>query len=64
MDKNRKYWGFYGEELRDQRHTQYNKGAGKEIILIKIYEYNDSHSSWFETQMKKNSAKIPGKLHN
>ena len=24
---------------------QYNKGAGKEIIIL-IYEYNISHSSW------------------
>ena len=33
MDKNGKYWGFYGAERSDQR--QYNKGVGKEIILLK-----------------------------
>ena len=33
MDKNGKYWGFYGAERSDQ--SQYNKGAGKEIILLR-----------------------------
>ena len=32
MDKNGKYWGFYGAERSDQRH---NTNAGKEIILLK-----------------------------
>ena len=33
MDKNGKYWGFYGAERSNQR--QYNKGVDKEIILLK-----------------------------
>ena len=40
MDRNGVLWS------RTKRSkTQYNKGAGKEIILL-IYEYNVSHSSW------------------
>ena len=40
MDKNGKYWGFY-EAIKDTIQQR----CWKEIIIL-IYEYNISHSSW------------------